>query len=136
MTKASFHPGDAAAASTNRAAVGIDDQEPVWLSIKRVVPLSRTLELLQGFFIYCRTHPAGRLVVICGDDLSDYAAEVRAFISASPHAERVHLVGAVAVDAADGPVGCNWPTSGSQSPGRINSPRPSWRRWPARPSRS
>jgi glycosyltransferase involved in cell wall biosynthesis len=87
-----FYPLDAPRRARLRADLGVPEDEPVWVSIKRAVPWNHTTELLQGFLQYCRSNPRGRLVVLCGDSLPDYVARVRAITQASPFRDRVHLV--------------------------------------------
>ena len=72
-----------------RAEHHIGRQEPVWVSVKRAIPMNRTVEIVQAFEAYCEDHPLGRLVIICGDDVSAYSDHVKRQVSESPHAERI-----------------------------------------------
>jgi glycosyltransferase involved in cell wall biosynthesis len=84
-----FHPPTPDAIAPLRAQHGIGCQEPVWVSVKRAIPTNRTIEVVDAFAKYCEDHPQGRLVIICGDDVSAYSNQVKQYIAESSHAERI-----------------------------------------------
>ena len=75
-----------------RRNLGIGDDEPVWISVKRVLPMNRTMEIVKAFEAYCDDHPEGRLIVICGDDVSEYSSLVKQAAAGSHHASRITVL--------------------------------------------
>ena len=84
-----FHPlaGDDVARLRAEKGIGID--EPVWVSIKRAIPMNRTIEIVQAFEKYCDAYSHGRLVIICGDDVSAYSDRVKQQVSESAYPDRM-----------------------------------------------
>lgn len=87
-----FRPASDADLHAARTRAGIDPAEPVWISVKRAIPMNRTLEIVTAFEQYCAEHTSGHLVVICGDDEGAYSDQVKQRVAASPHAGRITLL--------------------------------------------
>lgn len=75
-----------------RAAQGIDPGEPVWVAVKRAVPMNRTREMVEAFLRYAATEPAGRLIILCGNGDPTYVDELRSLQASSPEGGRIILV--------------------------------------------
>ena len=84
-----FHPVTDSARRAMRSAVGIGETEPVWISIKRAIPMNRTVEIVRAFERYGDAHAEGRLVIVCGDDVSSYTEQVQQLVDGSPHEKRI-----------------------------------------------
>lgn len=84
-----FHPPTDSKRHALRAAIGIGDEEPVWISVKRAIPMNRTQEIVEAFGRYCDEYDRGRLVVVCGDDVGSYSDRVKQLAATSPHRDRI-----------------------------------------------
>lgn len=78
-----FFP-DAAARARLRAAHGIGQEEPVWISNRRITPLYHTLELVRAFRRYRADGGRGRLILLEGSSDPAYLARVLAEAAAVP----------------------------------------------------
>lgn len=51
-----------------RASLGVEEDEPMFLTVSRLVSWKRLDRSIDGFAAYCETHPTGRLVIVGGGD--------------------------------------------------------------------
>ena len=84
-----FSPATDVERRTLRGDVGIGDDEPVWISVKRAIPMNRTVEIVEAFQRYCQQHDRGRLIIVCGDDVGSYSHRVKELAAKSKYRDRI-----------------------------------------------
>jgi len=87
-----FCPASAARREQRRAELGVAADEPVWVAVKRAVPMNRTLEMVQAFLQYADAYPAGHFVVLCGNADDEYVRRIKQRLDQSHVGDRVILV--------------------------------------------
>lgn len=87
-----FQPATDVVRRQLRTERNIAAEEPVWVAVKRAVPMNRTLELAQAFLQYCESHPQGKLVLLCGNADPDYVSELKQQRDGSSHGTRIQLI--------------------------------------------